>query len=78
MKEFTRENRYIVFKRSEVEKALNSDELQMLATLADKIAKYRTEIRHKQPLECAVVENDWPEYEVVWDMVENRVKNDGT
>jgi hypothetical protein len=31
---------------------------------------------NRDPLVCAVVEKDWPEYEKVWEMIEERVKRE--
>jgi hypothetical protein len=68
---FGRENRYFVFKRSD-------HTPEAIATL-EYLAKTRDHIREmmgKQPLECVVVESDWPEYETVWDMIQGRVEGE--
>ncbi|HWG89147.1 MAG TPA: hypothetical protein VN679_15285 [Candidatus Acidoferrales bacterium] len=68
---FERENRYFVFKRSD-------HTPEAIATL-EYLAKTRDHIRDmmgKQPLECVVVESDWPEYETVWDMIQGRVEGE--
>lgn len=68
---FERENRYFVFKRSD-------HTPEAIATL-EHLAKTRDRIREmmgKQPLECVVVESDWPEYETVWDMIQGRVEGE--
>lgn len=68
-KEFLRENRYLVFKRKDLE------ELVMPAVLKDLELVSRTiNARRKRPLECVVVESDWPEYEEVWGMIQRRVQ----
>lgn len=58
--EFEREERYIVIKR----KHLVEDEERQLRDCL-----YRLNVC---PVECVVVESDWPEYEIVWDMIEAR------
>lgn len=58
--EFRREERYIVIKR----KHLQPRQLEALAA-------YIQSLRIR-PIEAVVVESDWPEYETVWNMIENR------
>ena len=58
---FKRENRYIVIKRSHVHPMKE-------ATLRQEM--YELGI---STVDCVVVEHDWPEYEPVWQMLENRV-----
>ncbi|AVX37784.1 hypothetical protein [Yersinia massiliensis] len=67
-----REERYIVIKRSDAEKYLGHFNFQLLDTLENSIKKGR-DIESKPPLQCVVVESDWPEYETVWSMIESRV-----
>ncbi len=67
-----REVRYTVFKIADVAEALSDDEKSELIFLEDKVAAWR-EVNGKQPLVCAVVESDWPEYEPTWQAVEQRV-----
>jgi len=74
MDKFTRELRYTVLKHSDVTKALDPDEKELLIKLEEKVASYR-ECSGKPILECVVVESDWPEYEIVWDMIKNRVND---
>lgn len=57
---FQREERYIVIKRKGLE-AYKEDDIRKL--LADHMV---------ETVECVVVESDWPEYEVVWGMIEAR------
>lgn len=68
-KEFVREERYIVFKISDLGNSLKGDEIRRLAR---EYAEQRI-LRGKKPLECVVVEKDWPEYDLVWDMIESRM-----
>ena len=59
MSEFKREERYAVFKFSDM------DEGQM---------KWLEEVVARLPRrECLVIESDWPEYEPAWQMIEDRV-----
>lgn len=67
-----RENRYLVFKLKDVKAALNVDDHLLLDHLFRIVSYYR--IREgKDPLECVVVESDWPEYEPTWKAIEDRV-----
>lgn len=67
--EFKREERYIVFKLSDLGNSLKGDEIRRLAR---EYAEHRKQ-RGKEPLECVVVEKDWPEYEPTWKAIEARV-----
>ena len=58
-KEFNREERYIVFKMSDLGNSLKGDEIRKLAR---EYAEHREQLG-KKPLDCVVVESDWPEYE---------------
>lgn len=66
--EFMREERYIVFKMSDLGNSLKGDEIRRLAR---EYAEHRQRLR-KKPLECVVVEKDWPEYEPTWQAIEAR------
>ena len=64
---FEREERYLVFKLKDIKNVLNKTEYDILYLLADKMNRLR-------PIkDCVVVEDDWPEYELVWDMIEERM-----
>lgn len=67
-----REIKYTVLKNKDVEEALSGYEIETLNELCKKITKYR-ESRGKRPIECVVVESDWPEYFEVWSMIAARV-----
>ena len=67
--EFKREDRYIVFKLSDLGNSLKGDEIRRLAR---EYAEQRS-LKGKPPLECVVVESDWPEYEPTWKAIEARV-----
>jgi len=69
---FHRENRYIVFKLSDVEKYLGKSGISRLAEFTNYI-DYRRSTKNKDPLACVVVESDWPEYEPTWAAIEARM-----
>lgn len=71
-----REDRYIVIKKSDLDEAVELNFLKKkhvlkLTCILDKYRAYRN--FREQPLQCVVVEGDWPEYEAVWRMIEARV-----
>ena len=68
-KEFMREERYIVFKMSDLGNSLKGDEIRRLAR---EYAEQRR-LKGKKPLECVVIEKDWPEHEPTWKAIEARV-----
>ena len=70
--EFMREDRYIVFKMSDVEEHFTPGEKQQLARLVE-VQRVGREEAGKAPLECVVVESDWPEYEPTWNAIEARM-----
>ncbi|MBL4797211.1 MAG: hypothetical protein JKY50_07345 [Oleispira sp.] len=72
MSKFQRESRYTIFKKSDVFEALCPIEQTMILELQDKIKAHRKR-KGKNPLECVVVEADWPEYEPTWATIESRV-----
>lgn len=69
--EFMREDRYIVFKISDVVEHLTTTEALHLARLYEIQRVGRKEVG-KPELECVVVEKDWPEYEPTWRAIEAR------
>lgn len=71
-----REARYYVIKLSDLDNIhLSVKENEALISLAHKLRKYRT-LKGKPPLECVVVEKDWPEYEPTWRAIEARVNSE--
>ena len=70
--EFKREERYIVFKVSDVEEHFTPGEKQQLARLVE-VQRVGREETGKPLLRCVVVESDWPEYEPTWQAIEARV-----
>jgi hypothetical protein len=73
MPSFEREDRYLVLKRSDIEKYLDDMDRLELNVFAEKIANGRMEDGRERLLKCAVVEHDWPEYEPTWKAIEERV-----
>jgi len=73
--EFVRYQKYLVAKRSDVIKHLTPTEANQLTGLLEKVDVGRLR-EGKDFICCVVVEDDWPEYETVWNMIEDRVKND--
>ena len=67
-----RELRYTVLKITDVAEALEPDEKTELIRLETKVEAWRG-IHDKLPLECVVVESDWPEYEPTWKSIADRV-----
>ena len=73
-------DRYVVIKNSHAKHALTENEIKELYRLGMKCAAWRKQ-NGKIPFKCVVVEHDWPEYERVWKMIEDRVdfkENDST
>ena len=70
--EFQREERYLVFKISDVIEHLTTTEALQLARLYE-IQRVGRKEAGKSELECVVVEKDWPEYEPTWQAIEARV-----
>lgn len=67
-----REYRYMVFKLKDIQFSLTREERGFLKHLAGKVHDYRLG-EGKAPLECVVVESDWPEYESTWKAIEKRM-----
>lgn len=65
MNEFKREERYVVFKLSRLDKNKFIRGKQLGCLGNSFIADAR--------VDCLVVESDWPEYEPVWEMIKARV-----
>jgi hypothetical protein len=69
---FTRERRYLVVKLKDAAAYLSPDERDQLERLAAKCGLARIDAG-KPPLECVVVESDWPEYEPTWRAIQQRM-----
>ena len=70
--EFQREERYIVFKLSDVERYLTDADRAYLAMMKNEIDAGR-DCANKPPFKGLIVESDWPEYEPTWKAIEARV-----
>ena len=70
--EFKREERYIVFKMSDMVEHFTTTEALQLARLYE-IQRVGRKEAGKSELECVVVEKGWPEYEPTWRAIEARV-----
>ncbi len=64
--EFVREDRYIVIKRSDLAKVPVNYRKALIEPLGHLQA-------HLPRRECLVIESDWPEYPVAWQMIEARM-----
>lgn len=67
-----RENRYCVLKYKDLEQCLSIEQIKQLDEIMITAYDYRKSV-NKPKLQCVVVESDWPEYEIVWGMIANRV-----
>ena len=67
--EFQREERYIVFKLSDVERYLTDADRAYLAMMKNEIDAGRA-CANKPPFKGLIVESDWPEYEPTWKAIE--------
>lgn len=63
---FQREDRYIVIKRSDLEKV----PVGYWSSLIEPIGALQAHLPHR---ECLVIESDWPEYDQAWRMIERRM-----
>lgn len=72
-KEFKREPRYVVFKIKDALDHLSACELDRLQEIGEKIAAGRS-ADDKPPFNAVVVEQDWPEFDVAWQMIQDRVE----
>lgn len=70
--EFTREERYIVFKMSDVERYLTDKDRANITMMKMEIDAGR-DCANKPPFKGLIVEADWPEYEPTWKAIEARV-----
>lgn len=66
MSEFKREARYVVIKIADLNKLRGGQ----TEALRQELAKVSRRLPRR---ECLVIESDWPEYEVVWKMIEDRM-----
>lgn len=76
---FQKEQRYIVIKLSDLEetkKRLTATQFETFEHVCTAVAAVRVHGLKKQPLECVVVESDWPEYGPTWKAIEDRVNGE--
>lgn len=84
MSKFEREDRYLVIKRSDINEYFKSDPFHSKSPLKSALRLASNAISEhrcgsgKEPLECIVVESDWPIYNDVWKMVEAIAKGEST
>jgi len=72
---FHREDRYLILKRKDLEKYLTEEDKIQLNFIRSKVFVGRRE-EGKEPMNAVVVEQDWPEFETVWSMIEKRVESE--
>ncbi len=71
------QDRYLVLKNEDIASALSPIEKLALGQLTDKILQDRYERGYgRQPLTTVVIEEDWPEYEPTWELLEARIKSE--
>lgn len=75
-KTFEREPRYLVIKVNDALAHLSSSEIYALGEMGEKITNGRSSAG-KLSLVTVVVEQDWPEFELVWEMIKARVTGKG-
>lgn len=71
--DFKREPRYYVFKIKDIDEYLSEEDKTALHRIGQRIAFFRSFYGNKQPFNAVVVEQDWPEFEMVWAAIEARV-----
>lgn len=69
---FKREERYYVLKISDMRKYLSREKFEYVGAIAEKLNAGRA-VDGKTVLQAVVVEHDWPEYEQVWQMIQQRM-----
>lgn len=72
MSEFVREPRYVVFKIKDIDKHCPPGTMQTLQSIGMDILAGRIE-EGRGVFNAVVVEQDWPEFDVVWAMIEKRM-----
>ena len=70
--EFKREPRYVVFKIKDIERYVTSEDKLLINEVGAAIAVGRNS-DGKPPFNAVVVEQDWPEFEMVWAAIEARM-----
>lgn len=67
-----REFRYVIVKFKDIQAALTRTEAEILLKLTSKVESKRL-LEGRGTMKAVVVEHDWPEYELVWWAIEQRV-----
>ena len=67
-----RENRYVVLKMTDVDNYCTQEEMMLVAQLNHNIRARRLQ-DGKEARKYVIVQDNWPEYDKVWDMIEERV-----
>ena len=73
MSEFEREERYIVIKLKDVDNYLDDNYKDKLVAVCNEIADFRS-LDNQEPLNCVVIEDDWPMYEDTWKAIQEYVE----
>ena len=71
-----REERYLVFKYTDLHD-LGTYYQNILADIISEVNGKRA-ARGRAGINCVVIEHDWPEYETVWKLLEERVDNENS
>ena len=73
--EFKREERYLVLKISDLKgMVIPEEKINALDQICNAVQLHRLRHGKKQFIKCVVVESDWPEYETVWKMIQDRME----
>lgn len=71
------EEKYIVLKYVDIEKALDNTDISVLASILRKVDKFR-EQEGKGEFKSVVIEHDWPEYKPIIELLSARVDLEST
>lgn len=72
---FELEERYVVLKKTDLEKYVPKHLLRLLGQIGEQIDSGR-KADGKTEFDCVVVEHDWPEYRLACDAIAKRVKRE--
>jgi hypothetical protein len=75
-KTFVREPRYVVFKLKDIHAYLTQERINALQQAGEGVSAGRRYLG-KPPFNAVVVEQDWPEFDLVWEMIEARMTGAG-
>jgi len=71
MKKFKKKFDYYVFRKKDVKSYLSKNLIRLVESSHTFINSMRTN-NNLRPLKCVCIEETWPEYDIVWRMLENR------